>query len=444
MNSVYRFTITTLGCKVNQYESEAIAQCLKESGWIAVHRGENAELCIVNTCTVTGKASMQSRQAIRRAIRSNPKACIIVTGCYAQTEPDEIKKIEGVHYIIGHADKHSIPKMIISSRGNILPECTFPLLSRRDIQRERNFKEIPVTLSGSRTRPFLKIQDGCSEFCTYCIVPYARGRSRSMPLENVLDKIKKLKKAGYHEVVLTGIHLGCYGLDLKPKQSSLPELLTRIHESRALDRVRLSSIEPCELTEEIIKLVAKSGGFCHHFHIPLQSGDDLILKRMRRPYTGSFFKDLVLKIHELIPDAAIGVDILIGFPGETEEAFENTYSIIRQLPVTYLHIFPFSARSGTPAGGYPDKIPAKIIKARCRKMYELGNVKKREFYKKNIGKEVEVLVENKRDRLTGCLKGMTSNYLPVLLSGEDDMKNTIVKAGIEKVNSDNSIFGTIS
>ena len=443
MNSMHKFTITTLGCKVNQYESEAIAMCLKESGWNISDKEKDAELCIVNTCTVTGKASMQSRQAIRRAIRSNPKACIIVTGCYAQTEPDEIKKIAGVHYIIGHADKHRIPEIIISSSGNILPECTFPLLFRNDIWREHNFKQIPATLSGGRTRPFLKIQDGCSEFCTYCIVPYARGRSRSMPFENVLDEIKKLKEAGYHEVVLTGIHLGCYGFDLKPKQSSLLELLTCIHTSKAIDRVRLSSIEPCELTEKIIKLVAESGSFCHHFHIPLQSGDDLILKRMRRPYTSSYFKDLVFKIHELIPDAAIGVDILTGFPGETEVAFENTYSVIKQLPVTYLHIFPFSARNETPAGKYPDKIPAQIIKTRCRKMHELGNIKKREFYKKNVGKEVKVLIEGKRDRLTGYLKGMTSNYMSVFLSGGDDVKNTIVKVGIEKVNSDNLIFGSI-
>ena len=393
-------------------------------------------LCIINTCTVTQKASMQSRQAVRQFIRSNPKAQIIVTGCYAQTEPDELKKIDGVHHIIGHGDKHNIPDIVLSQEKG-LPS---PSLTLRNILHEHHFKQIPVTVFGNRTRPFLKIQDGCDTFCTYCIVPYARGPSRSMPLESILKNIHCLKQTGFHEVVLTGVHLGAYGLDLSP-QTSLTALLDHIRDSNAIDRVRLSSIEPHELTQDIIKLVAETDIFCPHFHIPLQSGDDRILKKMHRPYTSSFFIDLIVKIKDHVSDAAIGVDILIGFPGETEKAFENTYSIIEKLPVTYLHVFPFSPRPGTPAGKYPQKVPQKTIKARCEKMRRLGNEKKRIFYGTFIGKTVKVLIEGKREKATGLLKGITSNYIPVHVVGKDDLFNTLVQVKIKKIRKNNTVFG---
>jgi len=431
------FTITTLGCKVNQYESDAIAQQLKNSGCDSAHHKEKANLCIINTCTVTQKASMQSRQAVRRVIRSNPGARIIVTGCYAQTEPDEIKKIDGIHHIIGHGDKLKIPDIALSKGKG-----PYPTLVRQNILSEHDFKQIPETVFGNRTRPFLKIQDGCDTFCTYCIVPYARGRSRSMPLENVLENIKQLKQAGYHEVVLTGVHLGAYGLDLSPK-TGLTELLNRIFESNPIGRVRLSSIEPHELTDDLIQLVAKADIFCHHFHIPLQSGDDLILKKMHRPYPRSLFRHQITKINELLPDAAIGVDTLIGFPGETEKAFENTYSLIHELPVTYLHVFPFSSRKGTPASRYPHQIDSKTIKARCEKMRSLGHAKKMDFYKKFTGKKVEILIEGKRNRSTGLLKGITSNYIPVHVNGDDNIKNTLARVRIDKVKSDNNVFGAL-
>jgi len=431
------YSIITLGCKVNHCESESIIQLLKESGWTSVPLEEDARFCIINTCAVTQKAAMQSRQAVRHAIRSNPRARIIVTGCYAQTEPDDIKNIKGVHYIIGHAGKHKIPEIITSTEEK---DFVFPVTIYNDINNEKTFKQMPVAL-GERTRPFLKIQDGCNAFCTYCIVPYARGRSRSMPLKSILENIIRIQKSGYREVVLSGIHLGRYGLDLSP-QINLAAVIKRINESRAIERVRLSSIEPLELTEAIIKTVAESDIFCRHFHIPLQSGDNLILKKMRRPYSRSMFRQLLYRIHELIPDAAIGVDTIIGFPGETEEAFENTYNLIEELPATYLHVFPFSSRKGTPASNFPDKVPSKIIKERCKTMRNLGNIKKKEFYKKNIGKKVEVLIEGKRDKATGFLKGMTSNYLPIFLSGNDDLKNKIVSVKIEKINKDNSLLGT--
>ena len=438
------FNFTTLGCKVNQYESEAIAQYLTENGWSAARSKENADLFIINTCVVTQKASMQSRQAVRKAIRSNPNACIVVTGCYAQIEPDEIKKINGVHYIIGHADKHKIPEIIIDGKEkDSQPPEFYPLTIRHDIKQEHKFQPTLVMgASGSRTRPLLKIQDGCDNFCTYCIVPYARGPSRSMRLEKVLDSIKLLKMSGYREVVLSGIHLGRYGLDLV-LPSTLFNLLKQIKFLRPIDRVRLSSIEPNEITEDIIKIVAESDIFCHHFHISLQSGDDLILKRMHRHYSRSFFRDMVSRIHEMIPDAAIGVDVLIGFPGETEKAFENTYSLIKKLPVTYLHVFPFSARKGTPANSYPDQISPDTIKIRCQKMRELGNNKKMAFYQKLVGEEVGLLMEGAQSKSTGHLKGITSNYVPVFVHGKDNMKNCIVQARIDKLCGENAVFGRV-
>jgi threonylcarbamoyladenosine tRNA methylthiotransferase MtaB len=433
-----KFTITTLGCKVNQYESDAIARRLMDLGCVPAGAEEPADVCIVNTCSVTGKAAMQSRQAVRQLIRTNPKAQIVVTGCYAQTEPGELSKIDGVHRIIGHGDKHHIPDIILSDKNDTL----FPAVMRRNILSEKHFKHIPVPVSGSRTRPVLKIQDGCNAFCTYCIVPYARGKSRSMPLENVLENIRSLKQAGFHEVVLSGVHLGAYGLDLSP-QIRLKDLLVRIRDANAMDRVRLSSIEPRELTRDIVELVATSNIFCNHFHIPLQSGDDGILEKMRRDYSCDFFEDLIFKIKERIPDAAIGVDLLAGFPDETKKAFENTYSLIEKLPVTYLHVFPFSPRPGTPAEKYPKKVPAKIIKARCERMRRLGDEKKKSFYNKFAGKTLRVLIEGKRDNTTGLLKGITSNYIPVHVAGEDNLFNTLVQVTFEKITKNNMVFGVM-
>ncbi len=436
-----KFTITTLGCKVNQYESEALAQKLSDDGqWVISRDKEIADLCIINTCTVTQKASMQSRQAIRQAIRSHPKARIIVTGCYAQTEPDEINKIKGVHHVIGHFDKHKLPDMILAGKENILPS---PDLE----QKIHHFNPMPSVGLGYRTRPFLKIQDGCNDFCTYCIVPYARGPSRSLPPERVLDNINKIHQAGYHEVVLTGIHLGNYGIDLGKRKADLLDLLNRIRKTCTIDRVRLSSIEPFELTEDIIKFVAQSGSgpakICHHFHIPLQSGDDFILKKMHRPYSRSFFIDLVEKIHKLLPDCAIGVDTLIGFPGESDRAFENTYSLIEQLPVSYLHVFPFSPRKGTPAYSYPDKVNSNVIRERCQKMRTLGKLKRNVFYNKFKGKTLEILIEGKQKKSTNLLKGITSNYIPVLVKGEDKLKNTMANVTIDEVNDNSQVFGKI-
>jgi threonylcarbamoyladenosine tRNA methylthiotransferase MtaB len=433
-----KFNITTLGCKVNQAESEAIGQDLLSSDWSATGDCETAEVCIINTCTVTQKASMQSRQAIRKAIRSNPNARIIVTGCYAQTAPQEINIIDGVDYIVGHDKKLSLKRLIVT-HADEAPQN--PVSSFTDNGNDRRFQRMPTATSAPRTRPFLKIQDGCDAFCTYCIVPYARGRSRSLPLDNVLQSIEQLAHADYHEVVLTGIHLGAYGRDLHPT-TNLATLLRRIQALALIDRVRLSSIEPLELSPEIIQTIAESDIFCRHFHIPLQSGDDRVLKKMGRPYSRQDFDGLINSIHRQMPDAAIGVDTLIGFPGESEAAFEKTYGLMADLPVSYLHVFPFSSRPGTAADKLPNKLDPPVIKARCERMRELGYQKRLKFYGRFTGQSLPVLIETTRDASSGLLKGISSNYLPVLIEGGDDLKNSIVEIEIEKLEG-GRIFGVL-
>lgn len=433
------FKIITLGCKVNQCESAAISECLTASGWTPAQRDAGADVCIINTCTVTGKASMQSRQATRQAVRANPGARILVTGCYAQVAPDDIRGIAGVDVIVGHGDKHHIPELI---RTLPVQKSREPVTIRDDVAREREFREISPAAFGARTRPALKIQDGCNAFCTYCIVPYARGRSRSMPAHAVSDRIRTLAHAGYHEVVLSGVHLGAYGLDLSPR-TGLLELLKRLDRDQVIDRIRLSSIEPHELSDEIIQRVAASKRFCDHFHIPLQSGDDGILEAMHRPYSRSFFVQRVNRIHEALPDAAIGVDVLVGFPGESADAFENTRSLVESLPLTYLHVFPFSPRKGTPAEKYPHPVPAAEIKSRCRILRKLGAVKKERFYRKNLGKTGRLLIEGKRDPESGLLRGLTSNYIPVLVAGDDCLKNTFADALLERLAAGRCLYGSL-
>jgi threonylcarbamoyladenosine tRNA methylthiotransferase MtaB len=432
------FKINTLGCKVNQSESDQIAKGLQDSAWQPAPDGNPSEMVVINTCTVTRKAAMQSRQAVRQAIRANPNARIIVTGCYAQTEPDVLAKIGGVQYVIGNADKHRLVELItadqVQSANGAITICNDVGLSQR-------LKPAPVAMTGSRTRPVLKIQDGCNAACTYCIVPRARGPSRSLPPKDVVAAVRAMTEAGYREIVLSGIHLGHYGHDLTPK-ISLSELLARIEQSTDVPRLRLSSLEPLEVTEGLIEHMAQSPRLCRHFHIPLQSGDDRILKKMRRPYTSDEFKQLVFRSHDRIPDAAIGVDILVGFPGETDTAFNNTYECIRSLPVTYLHVFPFSARPGTPAASYAHKVPSDVIKTRCEDMRRLGDAKRMNFNQRFIGRKIPILIESNRHAATGFLKGISSNYLTALIDSDDSLSNQIISVRItEQV--ENNLLGII-
>lgn len=433
-----KFYIETLGCKVNQYESDGIAANLKQQGWIKGTKKQGADVFIVNTCAVTSKASMQSRQMIRKIIRENPDAKVIVTGCHAQTNPEEIKEIEQVDQIICHKDKNKIATYITS-----MGENNFPLIFKKiDHTKTNTFHSFNHAVKGEMTRAYLKIQDGCNAFCTYCIVPYARGASVSMPQKEVFQHLRQLNDSGFKEVIITGIHTGMYGLDLK-KKSSLLQLLEKINDEKPVHRIRLSSIEPGEINDGIIHLATPGNILCDHFHIPLQSGDDNILKKMKRHYTASLFEEIIHKIHKKLPDACIGVDTLIGFPSETDEQFENTYKLIEKLPISYLHVFPFSARKGTPAYHFDHKVNSKVIKQRCARMRELDKIKRKTFVKTNMHKKLEGLVQHKIDAETGLFKAVTSNYLTVFLNNIPDLGGKIIDLIPEQCDDHMNLTGKI-
>lgn len=430
------YVIVTLGCKVNQCESQGLAQSLEADGWQPAGASRPVDLCVINTCAVTGKAAMQSRGAVRRAIRENPEAAIAITGCGAQIAADAFAEIGGVDFIIGHGDKRRLPEIV---RQNPDPA---PRIIRRVMGKGEPFAAFDPGPPTDRARPNLKIQDGCDACCTYCVVPRARGPSRSMTVRGVLSCLCEMGVAGCREVVLTGIHLGRYGQDLSP-QTSLASLLELIQAKQPGLRIRLSSIEPMELTNDIIGIVADSDMFCRHFHLPLQSGDDWILKRMGRPYSTAIFEERVFAIREKMPAAAIGVDILVGFPGETQEAFEKTLALIQRLPVSYLHVFPFSPRPGTPAASFPDPVAPSLIKERCSMLRALGRIKKDIFLQNQVGSILTVLVEDECDRDTGLLKGVSDNYVTLLFPGDDSIKHFLVKVKMQKIIEGPSAHGVI-
>lgn len=431
-----RFKIVTLGCKVNQYETASLQEKLTSKNWQSTDASADADIIIVNTCIVTQRASYQSRQAIRKAIRENPSAKVAVVGCYPQVFPEELSKIEGIDILAGNTDKLKVPDIIENT--DTFPERPLEFITE---SRHRTFDTAPVRIFMDRTRAFLKIQDGCDSYCSYCIVPYARGTVRSMDPNSVVNAAKVLEEQGYKEIVLTGIHLGKYGKDLKDYSGLVP-LLNKIGRQKPGYRIRLSSLEPGEINDDLIEMVAGEHWLCRHFHIPLQSGDKNILKRMNRHYTPSAFKKLVLKIHNKIPGAAIGVDVIAGFPGESDEAFNNSYSLLAELPVSYLHVFPFSPRKGTPAAEYPDRVDTKIIKERASKLRELGKQKKSRFYKSCLGKDFAVLTEGWESEADKTIKGLSDNYLKIFLHSDVLLKNETVMVTAERYKKD-CILATI-
>jgi len=433
-----KFYIQTLGCKVNQYESDGIGASLEKQGWIRTDKNKTADLFIINTCAVTSKAGMQSRQAIRKIIRENPEARVIVTGCHAQTAPDQIKKINGIDQIVCHQDKTRIADHITANNTENTALC----FKKTDYGPSKPFLGFDHAVTGGMTRAYLKIQDGCDAFCTYCIVPYARGSSVSMPERQVFQHLKELNDSGFKEVIITGIHTGMYGLDFK-KKSSLLHLLEKINAEKPIYRIRLSSIEPHEINDGIIRLAEKGNILCDHFHIPLQSGDDDILKKMKRPYDVAFFKEMIHKIHEKLPFAGIGVDTLIGFPSETDEQFNNMYELIKALPVSYLHVFPFSRRKGTPAYHFDHQVDPVTIKKRCAKMRDLDKTKRQAFMTINLNRKLEGLVQQTDDAKTGLFKAITRNYLTVFLNQAQDYKGKIIDLIPEQWDKHTTLRGII-
>ncbi len=403
------FSIATLGCKVNQFESEAILEGLIKNGYRLVPFEEGADITIINTCTVTHRADFQSRQIVRRALRNNPDSLIIVTGCYSQVEPEVFNRINGVKYILGNREKQILPEIIQNMEKGDLAKVQVS-----DIQKEILFSETPISSFHFHTRAFLKIQDGCSSQCSYCIVPRARGPSRSLSPERVIANLKILKERGFKEVVITGINIGCYGLDLEPS-STLENLLKKIEEEETPERIRLSSIEPLDFSDNLIYLISCSKKICPHIHIPIQNGDDEILKRMNRNYNSSFISDLILKIHKRIPNVSIGADIIVGFPGETEERFKETFSLVESLPFSYIHVFPYSSRKETPASLLLDRVDGKRISERAKMMRELSTMKRHAFYQKFLNQRLPVLLEDRREKDQGRLRGLSRNYIPVVI-----------------------------
>jgi len=436
------FYIETLGCKVNKYESDGIAAELEEKGLLRGKKGGPADICIINTCAVTSKAGMQSRQAIRRLIRENPDAKIMVTGCHAQTDPDVVEKIKEIDQIICHRDKAKIAQCISGEYREKAGEQLFSF-KKTDHNKTAEFIGFEKPVSGSMTRAYLKIQDGCNAFCTYCIIPYARGASVSMPRNQVFEHMDGLADRGFNEVIITGIHSGMYGLDLSPP-TSLSALVRELDKRKQVERIRISSIEPNEITRELIDLAKPGHILCDHFHIPLQSGDNEVLKRMKRPYTVEEFQIVIQDIHDTLPFAGIGLDIIIGFPGETDARFENSYELIKALPVSYLHVFPFSPRKGTPAFHFNPKVDGQVIKERCSRMRELDRKKRLSFIQKNKGRTLQGLVQNQYDKASCKLKAVTSNYLTVLLEKNEALKGKLVDLTYDHFDKDLTLTGNLT
>lgn len=384
---------------------------------------------MVNTCTVTHIGDRKSRQLIRRAARNNPEAMIVVTGCYAQVAPGEVLAIPGVDLVVGMRERARIVDLI--ERAASRPDG--PRQAVRDVRTAGECEELPAPAAAhERVRAFLKIQEGCNNYCTYCIVPYARGPLKSRRPEKVLAEAEELIAAGFKEIVVTGIHTGAYGCDL-PEKVNLAALLKELVQLPGLVRLRLSSVEPLDVSPELIATVAAHDKICPHLHIPLQSGDDAVLKRMNRHYTAEYFRGLVREIRRNIPEAALTTDVMAGFPGETGEQFQNTYRFVQEMAFSRLHVFKYSPRKPTPAAKMPDQIPAPVKEERSRLLIGLGEELARSFAARFLGREVEVLAEEPSREFPGHYEGLTGNYLRVIFPAAGDCRGELVAVRAEEL-----------
>ena len=413
--------ITTLGCKVNQYESAALAQSFKEKGYRIVDFNDIADIYIVNTCTVTHLSDRKSRQLIRRAARANPSALIVVTGCYAQISPDEVGRIPGVNLVVGTRGRSNLVELVEAAAKE-----REPLSLVSGFQAGEQFEEITALPLEGRTRAFLKIQEGCTNFCTYCIVPHTRGPMRSRRPENVLKAARDIVAAGYKEIGLTGIRTGAYGQDLE-RDLSLASLLHDLSGIPGLLRIRLSSIEPNDITPELVEVLAGLKNFCRHLHVPLQSGDDEILQRMGRRYTTYEYARLVEVLRENLPGLGLTTDVIVGFPGESERNFENTVRYIEGISFSGLHVFKFSPRRGTPAADFADQIEPGIKEQRSRRLIESGKKLAARFAWSLVGQELDVLVEQRAGEGDSLYEGLTGNYVRAIFPGREELRGEVVR-----------------
>lgn len=397
----------TLGCKVNQYETEALVELFEKEGYEVVNFSNKAGIYIINTCTVTNLGDRKSRQMIRRAKKMNEDSIVVVTGCYAQTAHEEISKIEGVNIILGTNDRIRILELIKN-----LDEKNKQINAVTDINKVKEYEEqMSITEYKGRTRAYIKIQEGCNRYCSYCIIPYARGPIRSRKPDEVEKEVKRIVNAGFKEIILTGIHLASYGIDLG--NISLMDIIKRIHNEKDLYRIRLSSIEPVILSSEFIEEASQLSKLCPHYHVSLQSGCNDTLKRMNRRYTTDEYEEAINNLRGKIPDVAITTDVMVGFPGETEKEFLTSLEFVEKMCFSKVHVFKYSPRKGTPAYSYPNQISAKEKDVRSKSMMEIALKSEKKFYEQFKGREMQVLFEQKIDDENDIYEGYTGNYLKI-------------------------------
>ncbi|MCC0737210.1 tRNA (N(6)-L-threonylcarbamoyladenosine(37)-C(2))-methylthiotransferase MtaB [Clostridioides sp. ZZV14-6044] len=418
----------TLGCKVNQYETEAMLELFEKDGYEQVNSEEYADVYVINTCTVTHMSDRKSRQYIRRVKKKNPDAIIAVVGCYSQVSPEEILDIEEVNLVMGTNDRRKIVEEIRKI------DASKKVSTVDDIMKVKAFEEIEISQTNGKTRAFMKIQDGCDRFCTYCIIPYARGRVRSRDIDSIVDEVKKLAKNGYKEVVLTGIHVASYGKDLKDKNIKLLDVIKQINEIDAIERIRLSSVEPILFTDEFVNEVLKMEKVCPHYHLSLQSGCDETLKRMNRRYTTSEYKTIVDRLRDKMPNVAITTDVIVGFPGETNEEFKQTYEFLKDIELSQMHIFKYSPRKGTPAATMENQIDPQMKHFRSEQLLNLSKENFNKFATKFIGSELYVLFEQNIEG--NKFEGLTSNYIRVVVESDKNIQGQILKVKINDVKNE--------
>lgn len=422
----------TLGCKVNQYDTESMMKLFEAAGYAIVDFKDVADVYIINTCTVTHQGARKSRQMARQAKRRNPDSIVGVVGCYAQVAPEEVVRIEGVDLVVGTNARTEIVQLIEEAK-----KAGMPLNCVKAMGETEEFEELPLEEFKERTRAVIKVEDGCNQFCSYCIIPYARGPVRSRKPGNAIHEIQTLVQAGVREIVLTGIHLGAYGQDLGPEMN-LTELIKMLIPIEGLERIRLSSIEITEVTDEMIQLMATEPKFCPHLHLPLQAGSDTILSLMNRPYTTGEFAARVEEIRRQVPDLAVTTDVMVGFPGETDALFEETYRLIETVGFSQLHVFKYSIREGTPAATMTGQIPYEVKDARSERLRNLGERLTQEFNMRYLGQVLPVLVEEEKDLMTERWTGVTPNYIRVYLdeSGKEHCGEIIPVRMIKVWNGD--------
>ncbi|MDF2987306.1 MAG: MiaB-like tRNA modifying enzyme [Eubacterium sp.] len=416
----------TLGCKVNQYESEAVSSLFEQKGYEIVSFDQNSDVYIINTCTVTNLSDRKSRQAIRKAKKNNPDSIVAVMGCYAQTSSEEVLKIPGVNLVIGTRDRNRILEYVERLEAG---ECKINAVD--NIMTSRSFEELKVNTYKERTRAYLKIQEGCSQFCSYCIIPYARGPIRSRKPEDIIEEVKELSQNGFSEIVLTGIHLASYGKELK--NTSLLDMIQRLNEIGGIQRIRLGSIEPTTITEEFVRAAAAMPKLCPHYHLSLQSGCDRTLKAMNRKYTADEYRQSVDLLKKYISDVAITTDIMVGFPGETEEDFISSLEFAREMGFSKIHVFKYSPRKGTPAAEASNQIAPEVKEERSEKMLSLSDCLEEQYLRKFVDRELEVLYEQELNDKKGYIEGLTNNYIRVAAEGNDALKGKIISTKLKKI-----------